>query len=91
MKTLIVLLVIMQIMAIVAHGYILVLYKRYCGHCDWWWDVGAAFHFIVTFIPVISIIAPVVGSIDYIRNVADETRRKYGHCSSYQNRYDAQR
>lgn len=60
-----------QIVAIVIHGYILVQYKKYCGHCDWWWDVGALIFFIETFIPVVGIIVCIAGPVDYIRNIAE--------------------
>lgn len=69
-------LIIIQIAAIVVHGYILKQYKRYCGHCDWWWDTGALIFWIITFIPFIGIFACIVGPIDYIRNITETVSKE---------------
>ena len=66
-----VMLIFIQLVAIVVHGYILLQYRKYCGHCDWWSDLGAGIFFAMTFVPVIGIIQCIVGPIDYMRNVAE--------------------
>lgn len=66
-----VMLIFIQLVAIVVHGYILLKYRSYCGHCDWWSDLGAGLFFAMTFVPVIGIIQCIAGPIDYMRNVAE--------------------
>lgn len=75
--TLLILLAFIQLIAIVIHGYILLRYKKYCGHCDWWSDLGAGIFFAYTFLPVIGILAPIVGPIDYMRNVYEESKKEH--------------
>lgn len=71
MEILIAVLIFIQLVAIVVHGYILMKYRHYCGHCDWWYDLGAMLFFAETFIPVLGIIFAIIGPIDYIRNIAE--------------------
>jgi ABC-type multidrug transport system permease subunit len=68
---LIISLVFLQVTAIIVHGIILLQYRKICGHCDWWSDLGAFIFFIVTFIPVIGIIECMAGPFDYIRNIKE--------------------
>ena len=46
----VVIIVFAQILAISVHAYLLSLEKKYCGHCDWWWDTGAVIFFVLLLI-----------------------------------------
>ena len=70
-------LIFIQLIAIIVHGFILVQYRKYCKHCDWWSDFGCLIFFIFTFFPIVGIIECMVGPLDYMRNVNEAVKEKY--------------
>lgn len=68
----VVIIVFAQILAISVHTYLLSLEKKYCGHCNWWWNTGAIIFFIVSFIPVLGLFSSIAGCVDYTRNIIKE-------------------
>lgn len=70
------LIILIQIAAVALDGYFLLLERKYCGHCDWWWDTGAWINFALTLIPVIGIFASMAGCVDYMHNITAELRKR---------------
>ena len=68
----IVIIVLAQILAICVHAYLLWCEKKYCGHCDWWWDTGAVIFFIISLVPVLGLFSSIAGCVDYTRNIIRE-------------------
>ena len=61
-----------QILAICVHAYLLWCEKKYCGHCDWWWDGGAIAFLVISLIPVLGLFSSIAGCADYMRNISEE-------------------
>lgn len=68
----VVIIVFAQILAVCVHAYLLWCEKKYCGHCDWWWDTGAIIFFIISLIPILGLFTSIAGCTDYMRNVTKE-------------------
>lgn len=64
--------IIAQVLAIAVHAYLLSVEKKYCSHCDWWWNTGAIINLVVSFIPILGLFASIAGCADYMRNVTKE-------------------
>jgi hypothetical protein len=61
-----------QILAIGVHAYLLGYEKKYCGHCDWWWDTGAIINIVISLIPILGLFTSIAGCVDYMKNVTEE-------------------
>jgi len=61
-----------QVFAICVHAYLLWCEKKYCGHCDWWWDTGAIINLVISFVPILGLFVSIAGCADYMRNVTEE-------------------
>lgn len=68
----IIFLMIAQILAICVSTYLLLLERKYCKHCDWWWDTGAWIFFIVSLIPFVGLLSSIGGCADYAKNIINE-------------------
>lgn len=72
----IVIIVLAQVLAVCVHAYLLWCEKKYCGHCDWWWDTGAIINIVISLIPILGLFTSIAGCADYMRNVAKELTKK---------------
>ncbi len=65
-------LVITQILAVCVSTYLLLLEKKYCKNCYWWWNIGAWIMFITYLIPIVGILTSIAGCVDCARNIIRE-------------------
>jgi hypothetical protein len=65
-----------QALAIFVHAHLLRLERKYCQHCDWWWDTGANINVVITLIPVLGLFPAIAGCVDYTRNILEELDKK---------------
>ena len=65
-------LIIVQLFAICVSTYLLLLERKYCGHCYWWSDAFACFLFIVNFIPFVGLLTSIALCVDCTRNIINE-------------------
>lgn len=73
--SLLVIIIFAQILAISVHAYLLWYEKKYCGHCNWWWDTGAVILLVISSVPILGLFASIVGCADCMRNVTKELSR----------------
>lgn len=66
-----------QILAICVHTYLLLLEKKYCGHCDWWCNTGAIIFFVISLIPIVGLFTSIAGCADYTKNIIKELTKSY--------------
>lgn len=52
--------------------YLLLLERKYCNNCDWWWEPGFWMFFVISLIPVIGIFSSIAGCVDFARNIIKE-------------------
>lgn len=65
-------LIVAQILAVCVATYLLLLERKYCRNCDWWWNIGAWIIFVTYLIPIIGILFSIAGCADCARNIVKE-------------------
>lgn len=70
-------LIITQLLAIYTGTYLLLLERKHCKNCYWWWDTGALIMFITYLIPFVGILTSIAGCADCARNIVKELDNKF--------------